>query len=290
MSILTVPARTDYSLKRDDMGAHVFALQRALNTWSTAAKLLEDGIFGAGTEKAVQQFQGSRRATVDGIAGPVTQRVLVGYHVDKQDRDAPEGLLSGFAEMEGGWLLSAVNWSVAGGVDCGALQRRVYDEAEVSGDFWREHIERDKNGAPTGACDLVLRDKARFDPQALQRAFDVGYQARLLNDSLSGLAAMYVRRSGARDGYGDMSAREKAWRLAALNHNYPSGADTLSRTPVESLSDYWTIAQSWVTVFDLRFPDGEPVRTPLDWAHRYAGVLGAAHGTNGAVTRYVKQW
>jgi hypothetical protein len=288
MSILTLPTRTDYSLKRDDTGAHVFALQRALNGWNELT-LVEDGVFGVGTDIAVRHFQTARKFTTDGIAGPVTQHALVSYHIDRQDKDVPEGLLAGFAEMEGGWLLGAVNWSVPGGVDCGALQRRVYDEANVDGDFWRAHVIR-QNGAPTGACDSALRDRVRADTKTVQRAFDVGYQARLLNESLSELATLFVQRAGSRDGHGGMSAREKAGRLAALNHNYPSGADTLSRTPIASLSAYWTTPQTWVTGFQLRFPNGDPVRTPLDWAHRYAGVLGRAHGTNGAVTKYVRTW
>ncbi len=52
-------------LKKGMRGAPVARLQKALGVES-------DGIFGAGTEKALRDFQSSKGLSVDGIAGPDT--------------------------------------------------------------------------------------------------------------------------------------------------------------------------------------------------------------------------
>ena len=254
----TIPPSTDYSFRKGDNGIGVWSLQKALIARAGSA-ITPDGDFGTMTETAVKSWQSSQRLAADGIAGPMTQRALVQKTVDARDAQSPRApakLLYGFAEGEGGWLLAAVNWSVAGGVDCGAFQRRVYDD-----DY---------------ANDAVI-----------ERAFNTSYQCDLLADRLVELRSIYAVRAGSRDGFGGLSNNEKAWRLAALAHNYPSGADTLSKTPVKSLSSYWTTPQEWVTVHGYRFENGDPVKTPLDWCSLYAGVLG---GVKGTVTRYVTDW
>lgn len=65
-----------YSLRQGNSGAHVRGLQVALNKRS--AGLLVDGDFGSVTNSAVRTFQSVNRLTVDGVAGPVTWRALVG--------------------------------------------------------------------------------------------------------------------------------------------------------------------------------------------------------------------
>lgn len=55
-------------------GARVRKLQLALN--DRGERLLTDGIFGRGTELAVERFQAIKRLVVDGIAGPSTLTAL----------------------------------------------------------------------------------------------------------------------------------------------------------------------------------------------------------------------
>jgi hypothetical protein len=252
-----IPAGIPYSLKKGNNGIHVWSLQKALTARGVAVGA--DGDFGPATEKAVTAWQKAKGLTADGVAGPVTQRSLVAATVDARDAQTPRPpakLLYGFAEGEGGWFLAAVNWSVPGGVDCGAFQRRVYVE-----DY--------------------------HDDAVIERAFNTSYQCDLVADALVDRFAAFLPRAGTKDGTGGLSANEKAWRLAALYHNYPSGADTLSKTPVKSLSAYWSSPQTWVTNVGYKFPDGRPVRTPLDWCELYAGVLG---GYKGNITKYVTNW
>lgn len=254
-----IPASTKSSFRRGDQGIGVWSLQNALN--DVQIRVVCDGDFGPATEQAVRDFQNRTGITVDGIAGPGTQRELAKriVRIAELAEATPLWLLAGFAEGEGGWLLAAINRTVEGGVDCGLFQRRVYE-------------------ADYGNLDVV------------HRAFDTSYQADLLAKSLVNLRSIFIARAGTNDG-GLMPAREKAWRLAALNHNYPSGADRLSRTPLRQLSPYWVTPQSWVTEFGYRFPDSRPVRTPLEWCHLYAGVLGAGtYGTSGSVTKRVTTW
>lgn len=253
-----IPATTVYSFRRGNKGIGVWALQAAIRL-VTAVPIAVDGDFGPTTEEAVKRFQTSANILADGIAGPSTQRELSHRITAAQEGKShtPAGLLRGFAEGEGGDLLAAVNHSKPGGVDCGLFQRRVY-----SADYG--------------------------DAVVIERAFNAGYQASLLANSLLDLRVSFSDRAGTKDG--TLPVTEKAWRLAALNHNYPGGADRLSQTPIKQLSSYWTTPQTWVTEVGYKFPDGAPVRTPLEWCHMYAGVLGRAHGTSGSVTRHVTNW
>lgn len=257
MSHWTIPQSTVVTLKEGSRGIVVRTLQRGLNAFQTDIAL--DGDFGPATKQAVTTFQRDNGLTIDGVAGPMTQRRLCEKLLRQHDVGLPDLLMHGFAQMEGGWLLGGVNWSVAGGVDCGLLQRRVY-EADYG------------------------------DDAVIQRAFDAGYQARLLSDRLIELRGIFIARAGTNDGYRGMPANEKAWRLAALNHNYPSAADRFSRTPISQLDRYWTSRASWVANFGFKFPDGAPVETPLEWCHLYAGVLAGAHNHRGNVTRYTSDW
>lgn len=70
-----------YLLKRGSSGEYVKLLQEYLNVISTAytsiPKLTADGIFGAGTESAVREFQRLFGLTVDGIVGKSTWDAVI---------------------------------------------------------------------------------------------------------------------------------------------------------------------------------------------------------------------
>lgn len=68
------------------MGLHELVLLQKGNRGETVKKLQAglgispaDGIFGAGTEKAVREFQASKSLDVDGIAGPQTLGLVDGF-------------------------------------------------------------------------------------------------------------------------------------------------------------------------------------------------------------------
>lgn len=285
----TIPsAAASQVLREGAAGIAVWSLQRALNDVGSSM-VIADGNFGAATKASVIRFQEHVKVAdpsfaVDGIAGNGTQKHLAQEVIERVqgiERSAP-GLLSGFAEGEGGWWLDAVNWSISrkadptlplekSGADCGLFQRRVY---EVD---WS-------------------------DDAVIERAFDTSYQADLLAKSLVNLRSIYLSRPGTNDHHLGMAPKEKAWRLAALNHNYPVAADRLSRTPIGALDSYWWSSQAWVieamTWTDshavkhrVAFPSGRLVSTPMDWCHLYCGILGAGmYGTKGSVTRFVSVW
>lgn len=64
-------------LRRGDKGPDVYFLQEELNKLEVPRDdLVVDGIFGRATESAVEEYQGSRALTVDGIVGPQTWDAL----------------------------------------------------------------------------------------------------------------------------------------------------------------------------------------------------------------------
>ncbi|TLW94698.1 metalloendopeptidase [Saccharomonospora piscinae] len=65
-----------YSLSQGANGHHVRAVQTVLNKHS--AGLVVDGDFGSVTNSAVRGFQSGNRLVVDGLAGAITWRALVG--------------------------------------------------------------------------------------------------------------------------------------------------------------------------------------------------------------------
>ncbi|MEY7974448.1 peptidoglycan-binding protein [Saccharomonospora xinjiangensis] len=65
-----------YSLRQGANGQHVRGLQTVLN--KRGAGLVVDGDFGSVTTGAVRTFQSVNRLTVDGVAGAITWRALVG--------------------------------------------------------------------------------------------------------------------------------------------------------------------------------------------------------------------
>lgn len=71
------PSQPGATLKRGSQGPAVTALQRRLNAWYPAySHLTADGVFGAGTESVVREFQRRAGLTADGIAGPRTLAAL----------------------------------------------------------------------------------------------------------------------------------------------------------------------------------------------------------------------
>ena len=249
---IAIPTETRYSFKKDDRGVVVWAIQRSLNHWGTT--LVEDGVYGPKTKFAVSNFQITAGLFKDGVFGPASSRqmahALEGL-VEHRLPVVPSGILRGMVEGESGNLIGAVNWSVAGGVDCGYLQRRVYESSY-------------KQGA------------------VIRRAFDGYYQIGLLVIQLAERHKAFLERVGAK-------THEKAWRLAILNHNYPSGADKISRYGIEGLSDYWTTPQEWVSNIGAKFPDGVPIRTPLEWCQHYS-LGNSEHNDPGFMARFVTQW
>ncbi|RSM66622.1 hypothetical protein DMH03_05835 [Amycolatopsis sp. WAC 01376] len=71
------PAPPGSTLKRGSQGPAVTALQRRLNAWFPAySHLTADGVYGAGTESVVREFQRRAGLVADGIAGPRTLAAL----------------------------------------------------------------------------------------------------------------------------------------------------------------------------------------------------------------------
>ncbi len=234
--------------KGDPVSLRTWALQRALN--GAGYDLLEDGVFKEATFAAVSDWQETRLLLPDGVFGPASSAELA-KQLDGRRDDLPTGLIRGFTEAEGGNWIAAVNWSVAGGVDCGYVQRRVY-----SADYGNQDV--------------------------IRRAFDSSYQIGLLAAQLRERKDTYRQAPlGTTD--------EFAWRLACLHHNYPYAAATLSKVRIKDLSAYWTSSQDWVKAIGAHFPNGELVQTPIQWCKFYS--LGAPDRQwPGSVTKYVSVW
>jgi hypothetical protein len=241
-----IPTQTKFTVDRGTTGVVAWAVQRGLNERGfDAKKLVEDGVYGPETQKIVTNFQKRQRVFMDGRFGPKTSERLARVLSTRLEVRLPALILSSMVLNESNFYIAAVNWSVAGGVDCGYCQRRVY----------------------TGS----LEDQA-----VVRRAFDPLYQFKLL-------AASLVDRYEAFFGEVGATTHERAWRLAALNHNWPYAAARLAHG--YTLSDK---AAPWVPK-GTRFKDGTPVVTYLDWAKFYA--LGAPeHNHYGVAVSLVKNW
>jgi hypothetical protein len=184
------PASTARSTREDAVGWPVYAIQRALND-AAGRVLAPDGAFGPKTTMAVRVFQAKEHLTADGVVGPATWRALSAAVCRRLDGLGlvPRGLSGGFAQAEGGNHGAAVNWSVAGGVDCGLFQLRCY-------------------GPP-------------YDIQALGVAFSPYRAGVKAMTALAGKAKEFARpHSGC-----PFSPIE----LAVLNHNFPYAADRYFR-------------------------------------------------------------
>ena len=246
--MIKIPRTTDYIIKEGDTGIVVWALQRVCNKMGIPTS--EDGVFGEATKSSAEALQIKMRTTADGVFGPKSQRALADYLTSREEKaeGLPENILLAKVNYESGGFLGAVNWSVPGGVDCGITQRRVYDH--------------------------------QFDDDdAIKRAFDAIYQINLSGSRINELYGIFMAR-------GVIRKRETGYRVAVLSHNYPYLADRISRVGFKGLSSYFTSPQSWVTVHNLKFPDGHPIRTPLDWAQRYS-LGNEAHNEPGQAVKLV---
>lgn len=191
MALPSTPPRYDSwkemaaAIKLGDRGWRAFAVQ-------TVVAVTPDGVWGPLTDKAVRAWQHTHGLVEDGIMGPTSQkRVLhdAGHRCDK-NHGLPNGVGAGLAQTEGAGMLAATNWSVAGGVDCGAVQKRVlgppFDMAELKLSF-----------SPTKAVD--------WGCARLSRAWnDTATRNRHFTD-------------------------DESLRVAALQHNWPAGADQIIR-------------------------------------------------------------
>jgi peptidoglycan hydrolase-like protein with peptidoglycan-binding domain len=124
------PTTTKSSFRRGDTHLGVWAIQRLLNTVYAGkmTPLVEDGAFGAGTDTTVRKYQADVGIVSDGIVGQQTQQRMTRSVIIRvpYGADLPKGLLEGQINLESGGYLAAVNASVAGGLDLGLTQRRVY--------------------------------------------------------------------------------------------------------------------------------------------------------------------
>lgn len=180
---------TPYALRVGSSGWAVYGLQAGLRRVGLTLEL--DGDFGPATETAVETFQRRHLLGPDGIAGMVTQRELATEVVGRRLRvpGIPDGLGLSLVDGEGGYLFGAVNWSVAGGVDCGLVQRRV-------------------TGPP-------------FALAALREAFEPFTSTRLSLAIVQRRAQEFAARPA-------VQTAERAWRLALLAHNWPFAAEELA--------------------------------------------------------------
>lgn len=223
-----VPTQTISIFRKDDEGWGVWALQKAL--LSLGRTLTVDGVFGERTEAVVKSFQTAKGLTSDGIAGPKTQEVILSTMVARVTTDhLPGGLVEGITQAESGRLIFAVNSQVEGGVDLGYTQRRVYEP---------------------------------YTDEALMDALDSLKQLDRLVDELNSRYTTFVTRTAVQK---RTDTEEYAWRLAALAHNWPYGADRLSKG--FELSDK---TATWVPA-GTQFPGtGQLVNTFSEWAKFYA--------------------
>jgi len=244
-----IPTRTDYTLELGDRGIAVWSLQKQLV--DDNIECVPDGVFGALTESAVRVLQRQLRLTQDGKAGPKTQSSSSRRQANVF-KELPLDLLWSNCSYESSGLYSAVNWSVPGGVDVCTMQRRI--------------------------------SSVDFDDEAvIERAFHSKYQMGLAKRTLQNRFQAYMERPGTKN------KPELCWRDAVLFHNYPALSDKISWLGVTGLSTYYTSPQKWVLDHGLHFPDGTPIRTPLEWGQRYS--LGAsAHDEPGQAVRFVKSW
>lgn len=188
-----IPGRTyRTSLEPGYDGHDVWALQLWLN--ANGYSLALDGAFGPKTGAAVKGFR-LRNGLGDGTtAGPKTQKALIVKQmapVTEQYR-LPKYLASSLIELESGWAVGCVNWSVSGGVDCGPVQDRVeYSRLNtVLEARWVEAF------GPQGVIKTIWEQRQRFNYN--------------------------------RPRYPSHSDR-RIWELGVLWHNWPAGASKLLR-------------------------------------------------------------
>lgn len=188
------PTATKSVFRRGDVHLGVYSIQTALNRIG-GTPLVEDGSFGVATEARVKNYQiavGFTGKDVDGVVGQATQAKLAHSCIIRTPSGSalPHGLLEGLIKLESGNYIAAVNARVAGGVDYGFTQRRVY-------------------GPP-------------FDPVAVQAAAKPVTQVNLAAAELDDNHDRYMVGMNP-------ACPFNAWELAVLHHNWPWAADTYHR-------------------------------------------------------------
>lgn len=201
-----IPSKTyRYTLHKGLTGHDVWALQINLNArfGNRQVPLVEDGVYGPTTAGRVYLFQSNNNLVKDGVAGAVTQRTLARLMARPHEKaqGLPKGLLDGLIEGESGWMVGAVSWLVAGGVDCGWIQRRVLD--------------------------------SNFSTAAFHKAFNADVQFPLVAKDLRETKDQFRKLPGA-------TTERRAWELAILSHNWPAGANQLAHgTPLSTKPAAW---------------------------------------------------
>lgn len=217
---------------------------RHIGVWSIqhALGIVRDGDFGNQTHAAMLDFQDRRNLLTDGVAGPRTLEALV--------RE----------ECHGAYRTHHVP---PGSLESVSKGEATFNLGAV-------------NWSAAGGVDVGAFQRRVYDPAtntAIERALRTNYQARML-------AARLRERHDAYRSRGHLS-NEDCWRCAVLSHNWPYGADRLSRG--YELSDK---PATWVPA-GTQFDNGEPVKTYADWADFYA--MGRP-GHKGRMVALVTSW
>lgn len=207
--IASLPPARSYRvvLKEGMVGHEVYALQLLMTQLavSDGQDLVADGHFGPLTAAKVLTFQRNSGLVTDGIVGVATQSALARLALNKADAATklPRGLLKGLMENESGYIVGCVNWSVAGGVDAGLIQERIYVDDYQSAAAW----------------------KYAFGYESIVNA------AKLFRTTYE----LFRNKPGAQ-------TERRAWELAALNHNWPWGAAQLAKgVPLSTQPAQWVI-------------------------------------------------
>lgn len=226
-----IPSKTfRYSLKKGMQGHDVWALQIALNEGFVSTKVVEDGEFGPVTEDNVRKWQINHNLTVDGVAGPLTQRSLaltLAAPITNTYK-LPKYLMKGLIEGESGYFLGNVNWGVSGGIDCGVIQDRVI-------------VNFNSQTSLEAIPDSRWHDA--FSPKK----------------SIDTTAAKLRRKKDEYFGKPGASTHKRAWELAILYHNWEAGAEKLAKGGILSKE-----SAQWVIDIGVR-----GVSSPADWAEFY---------------------
>ena len=203
-----------------------------------------DGAFGPQTLATVQDFQDRHGLVPDGVVGAKTMEQLV--------RSQCAGAYRTHAVPPGS--LESVSKGEAGW-NVGAV-----------------------NWASPGGVDVGAFQRRVYEPhtrEAIERALRVNYQARLLAGRLRERKDAFYARG--------FLSHERGWRCAVLAHNWPYGADRISRG--FELSD--RVAE-WVPG-TLTFDDGARVVTYKDWADWYS-MGSSQHNHDGKMVSLVSGW
>jgi peptidoglycan hydrolase-like protein with peptidoglycan-binding domain len=242
-----------YTVRPGDSGWFVYAVQVAYAElgYTVAA----DGTYGSQTTAAAKAFQAQKALYPDGVTGPVTQSRMVaalGSVVEANRSWLAVGYVRGITQTETSGIITVVNWSIPGGVDCGAVQRRVL-------------------GPP-------------FDAAALRNAFDTRLQLTRIAEEWQTRRNAFLQLAWAHDNY------ERAGRCAALAHNWPDGAEQMAKNgTVDNPRQKATwIPRDENGISLVHFPDGTLVDTRGQWCEFYVGFA-ERHGP-GMVGRYVTDW